>query len=126
MGKALHEINLLFADDESPVTFMVSKTLSPKINHLYLAEDGEKALELFKAHQDIDIVITDLSMPKMEGEQLIEEIRKLDKNIPIVIMSAYDEEDCSLGSVYTKYLTKPVTPSKITQILIEIFDDRVS
>lgn len=125
MGKTLDELNVLFADDESAVTFLISNVLSPKINNLHIAEDGLMALELFKAHRDIDIIITDLSMPKMEGEELVSEIRRIDKNIPIVIMSAYEEEECSLGATYSKYLTKPVSPAKITQILMEIFDEQI-
>ena len=55
------------------------------------AQNGVEALELLNEHQDIDIVISDINMPEMDGLTLLEQIRQVDPNIRAIIVSAYGD-----------------------------------
>ena len=58
---------------------------------VFSASDGEQACQLFSSMQkDIDLVITDVVMPKMGGVELAKRIRELDENIPVIFATGYD------------------------------------
>lgn len=82
------------------------------------AENGLQALALFKKHTDrYDLVITDYRMPVMDGLELTEQIRRLDADVPILMITAYGE-DRSLQQVdqYNAILvSKPVMLEKLSQ-----------
>lgn len=75
------------------------------------AENGLAGLEAFQAH-GVDIVLTDLNMPVMDGIQLAREIRGARQGACIIALTAYDISDCLAGeerhSLFDHYLLKPV------------------
>ncbi|MCR5581772.1 MAG: response regulator [Pseudobutyrivibrio sp.] len=83
------------------------------------AADGEKALDLISKCKP-EVVFTDIKMPKMDGIQLIKEVRKEDPTIKFVIVSAYEEFDyarqaLSLG--VTEYLVKPLIMEDVEKVV---------
>ncbi|MCB1176197.1 MAG: response regulator [Leptospiraceae bacterium] len=87
------------------------------------AQDGEDALEKFKA-DTFELVVTDINMPKMNGITLIQEIRKLNTDIPIIVITteskdAMKQEALSLGA--TGWITKPFKPAQVITLVKEIF-----
>ena len=77
---------ILIVDDEPSVLKMLRKMLKEQPEEILQAEDGEQALELCKEHE-IDLVITDIVMPKKHGIDLIMEIKKLSSSLPIIAIS---------------------------------------
>jgi two-component system cell cycle sensor histidine kinase/response regulator CckA len=95
-------------DDEELLLTMGEMVLSSFGYHVVTANSGQKALELFsELHGKIDLVITDLVMPKMSGRELIEQLRRLAPQVKIICSSGYiralntEEEEM--------YLQKPFT-----------------
>jgi CheY-like chemotaxis protein len=85
---------ILLADDEAGVRRVVSMMLEDAGFEVLLAADGAEALELHRAHaDDIACVILDLAMPRMSGEQAVRELRKIDREIPILLSSGYPEKE---------------------------------
>lgn len=77
---------------------------------LHLAEGGDEALEIIKAH-DIAVVVTDQRMPKMTGLELLRKIREVRPDAVGIIMTAFTDVDVlveaiNLGHIY-RYVTKP-------------------
>ena len=105
-------IKVLIADDESRMRKLVKDFLS-KSNIIVLeAEDGEQACNLFFEDKDISLVILDVMMPKMDGWQVVREIRQYSK-VPIIMLTAKgDERDELLGFKLgvDEYITKPFSP----------------
>ena len=76
MNTQLLNITLLYVEDDEDTRVALSEVFKKKVKKLYVAKDGVEALELFKQH-NIHIVISDLMMPEMDGNELCSEIKKL-------------------------------------------------
>ena len=81
---------ILIVDDDSTTRMMCAGMLSA--HDCVEAEHGESALTQLNAHT-FDLVLTDLEMPVMNGLELIHEIRRRYKDVPIVVMTGYYAED---------------------------------
>jgi PAS domain S-box-containing protein len=85
---------VLLVDDEETIRAVGEAMLSLLGFRVITAGDGIEALELFqKRRADIDCVLLDLTMPRMDGEQTFRELRRIDPNIEVVICSGYNEQD---------------------------------
>ena len=92
MNKAiLSKTTILYAEDETDVREFTGRTLSSITKKVYLAKDGQEGLDIYKQHDDIDLIITDINMPRMNGLEMCAAIKKLNKDIPIVVTSAYND-----------------------------------
>ena len=103
---------ILVVDDESRMRKLVRDFLVKNNYEVVEAADGEEALNLFFEKNDIDLVILDVMMPKMDGWQVCREIREYSK-IPIIMLTAKsDERDELLGFELgvDEYISKPFSP----------------
>ncbi len=103
---------ILVVDDESRMRKLVRDFLVKNNYEVVDAADGEEALNLFFEKNDIDLVILDVMMPKMDGWQVCREIREYSK-IPIIMLTAKsDERDELLGFELgvDEYISKPFSP----------------
>jgi len=74
-----------------------------------LAASGNEALRLLETHPDFDLVITDMQMPGMDGISLALEIRKIQPNLPIILLSSIgDERGHHFPNLFSSILTKPI------------------
>ena len=106
----LNELNVLYVEDDVEIAEEILFFLEKKVHYIDMAYNGEEALQKYKAHKP-DIIITDIQMPKLNGLDMIETIRKDDSCIPIIITSAFNETDKLLRAIELKvdaYLTKPI------------------
>ncbi len=108
----MNEPKVLVVDDEARMRKLVKDFLTKKNYTVVEAEDGEEALDIMYKDKDIDLVILDVMMPKLDGWQTCREIRKFSK-IPIVMLTAKAEEmDELLGFELgvDEYISKPFSP----------------
>ena len=115
-------LHILYVEDEDKVRQQTSKVLSIYFDNITLASNGKEGLEKFKSHQ-IDIVFTDINMPKIDGLSMIEQIRKIDKYTPIVVFSAYDNTNYFLKTIeygIDGYILKPFKLDQIQKVLEKI------
>lgn len=109
---------ILVVDDSATMRMFLSMTLKRVFADISIteAENGVDAIRKLQA-QDVDIVLTDMMMPEMNGLQLIENIRRLlNKDVPIIVITTKGEEKdrelgLSLGA--NGYITKPVSGNKL-------------
>lgn len=84
---------ILLVDDEVSVRSTTSEVLSSMGYHVMEAENGEVALQLFKENQgSIDIIISDVIMPRMGGVELFKTVRQIDESLPIILVTGYDRD----------------------------------
>lgn len=99
---------LLIVDDEPQITRVLSMACTARGYSVKSAANGLSALDLLKSWP-ADLIITDLSMPKMEGVELCREIRRL-SSVPILVLSVRDQEKIkveALDAGADDYVTKP-------------------
>lgn len=87
-------LKIILVDDE-PIVRLTIQTLGPWQNYgfqfTYEAANGQEALEQLESDNCIDIVLTDISMPKMNGIELIKHVKNKNPNTPIIVLSAYND-----------------------------------
>jgi DNA-binding response OmpR family regulator len=117
----LQKSTILLAEDEDTLRESFKKVLLLFVKDVYTAKDGEEALAMYKKYSP-DILMTDIKMPKLNGLELIKKIRLEDKTIPILVTSAYADQDFLLESIklsLVEYVIKPIKETKLNSILTE-------
>ena len=109
---------VLVVDDEASIRDLLAKTLALAEYDVDTAPDGAHALDrLREARGDYDLVIADLRMPGMDGLTLIREVKQINANIPIIIITGFSTESSAIEAVnlgVAGYLTKPF---RVPQVL---------
>ena len=103
---------ILVVDDEMRMRKIINDFLSKNGYTVLEAEDGEEALKMFYEINDIDLILLDVMMPKIDGWEVCKEIRK-DSKVPIIMLTARsDESDELLGFKLgvDEYISKPFSP----------------
>lgn len=111
----LKNLKLLYVEDEIEIRESAMPYFNRLFGEVFLASNARDGLELFYSHTP-DIVITDIKMPGMSGLEMVREIRQLNKNCQIIIMSAHTDTEFLLDAVelnLTKYIVKPASPEKL-------------
>ena len=111
-------LELLLVDDSISVRRVISKMLQRAGYQVTTASDGQEALELFMQNQRFDVVLSDLEMPRMNGYELLEELRRRpdSKTVPIIIMTtrAGDKHrNLALELGANTYFSKPVDETRL-------------
>lgn len=103
-------LKVLYVEDNKEARESTLGLLENIFDNIVTAINGEDGLEKFK--QDIfDLILTDINMPKMNGMEMIDKIREINKDIPILIISAYNESGYFISTVkqgVEGYLLKPI------------------
>lgn len=102
--------NILFIEDEQALREVFCDTLNKIYKKVFEASNGLEALDIFQNNK-VDIVVTDINMPNMDGIEFLKELRKIDQNCKIIILTAYTNTEYLLDATelnITKYLVKPV------------------
>ena len=115
----LNQSSILLAEDDDNVRNSFKKVLLLYVKDVFDAKDGKEALSLYKKYKP-NIIITDIKMPKLSGLELIKTIREKDKITPIVVTSAYTDQDFLLESIklsLVEYVIKPIKGSDLVRLL---------
>lgn len=100
---------ILIAEDDKNLRNIVANTLKKENYTVFSAENGKAALDLYYAEK-VDLVITDVMMPVMDGNELCAELRKISRDLPILMLTALealDDKEKGFNSGTDDYLTKP-------------------
>ena len=117
----------MLVDDEESIVSSSKKILENYGYQISSFVDSLKALEEFKLHpQDFDLLISDKTMPKMDGLILSENILNIRSDIPIIICSGFNivhnKENDTVGRI-SKYINKPITLYELLTSVREVLDN---
>ncbi len=119
---------ILFVDDETAITDMVREMLGRLGYTVEIQTDPVKALDLFLSSPDrYDLIITDMTMPNMDGVKLSEKRVKIRPDIPIIICPGHSSlinEKKALQEGFAAYIKKPITKAGISNIIRNILDKK--
>jgi two-component system response regulator (stage 0 sporulation protein F) len=117
---------ILVVDDEENAREGLSKILSKEGYSVETAANGKEAIDTIK-RQSFDLVITDMRMPLMDGFEVLREIKKLDFEVGVIMITAYGEvesylEAMNLGAF--EYINKPVRVNELKRVITKILEAR--
>ena len=118
MAEKFH--NVLLAEDDFANAEFVKLVLRNSNMSIIHALNGAQALDAFRDNPDIDLVLMDIKMPVMDGYTATREIRKINKDIPVIAVTAFaldGDREKALDAGCTDYITKPVSKEKLTGIV---------
>jgi two-component system, cell cycle response regulator len=117
----LKNISILYVEDENDVRDFTSKLLASLLKNVFAAENGLAGLELYKENiNTIDLIVTDINMPKMNGITMCEKIRELNKEIPIVVTSAHNDTSFLKKAIDVGVSTYAMKPIDLYQLIESI------
>jgi len=126
------QFNILYIEDDTLTRNFTATLLRKHCHNLILAKDGLEGFIKFKS-EPIDLIITDLSMPNMNGAEFIKMIRDINQEIPIIIHSIHVGSDILTDCInygIQAYIKKPITNKalhdKISEIKHQKYEERLT
>jgi len=118
----LKTLSILLVEDEHSLAYLLRDAIGDQFKTFALAHNGVAGLEATRTMRP-DLVITDITMPKMNGLEMSEEIHEVMPDLPIVILSAYGEQKFLLEAIdlgVRKYLIKPFDPDELLDVICSL------
>jgi PAS domain S-box-containing protein len=112
--------SVLLVDDEETIRGIGSEMLHELGFTTLTAKDGKEALEVFKQNPGIELVILDLTMPHMDGEECFRELRRLQPGIKVIMSSGYNEQEVTqkfVGKGLAGFIQKPYRLSTLREVI---------
>lgn len=134
-SKLLKQVRVLYVEDDETIRESLSSLFQKLFCEVIVAVDGQDGYEKFKSEFDknqiIDIVISDITMPRMDGIEMLKLIKKLDYSIPFILTTAYSDVEYFKEAIklnVTHYAIKPINIKDVMLHVQEIsevkFQDR--
>lgn len=122
----LENISVLYVEDENDVREFTSKLLGSLVKKVYSAENGLIGLETYMENKDsIDLIVSDINMPKMDGLEMCSRIKAVDSNIPVVITSAHNDPNFLKKAIdvgVSTYAMKPIDLYQLVESMIKAIE----
>ncbi|MBF0317515.1 MAG: response regulator [Nitrospirae bacterium] len=114
----LKTLTVLYVEDDEFIRKMLARFLRRRVAAVYEAGNGKEGLEAYIKNKDeIDIVITDIEMPVMNGIEMIDRIFEIEESQPIIITTAYRDEEHTSDKV-CRNVIKPIDEEKLLESMI--------
>jgi len=118
---------ILVVDDQEALRSLLSHLLDREGFDPVQAGDGERAVELFKSHSPL-VVVSDIMMPKMDGLTLLNEIKKIDRNATVILMTGQGNEEMLLKALRggaTNFFKKPFNVRELIEEIRKVVNFRL-
>ena len=122
MKDYLKTLKILIVEDEKRLAKLLKDAISESFYSVVIAKDGIEGLKKVKSFKP-DIVITDIMMPFCDGLEMTQQIKELDENLPIIVLSAYSDKEKLLRAIeigISKYFIKPFDPEEVIEHINKI------
>jgi len=124
----LNKLTILYVEDEAAVREVVSRPLSKLCKNAYVAEDGLEGLKLYEENKNnIDIILSDINMPNMNGMEMLKEIRKTDDNVPFIFATARADSEYPIQAIdlnVNHYILKPIDVKDLINKIQDICEQK--
>lgn len=115
------DTSILYVEDSLALQKQLSSFLGNVFDRFFQAFDGEKGLELFQK-EDPDIIITDITMPNKTGLSMIEDMKKINPEVNVIVLTAHHDHETLFKTMnlgVANFLSKPLNIDKLIEILLE-------
>jgi len=120
----LKQLNVLYIEDELDLQEVTCSFLVDFIGNIVVANNGEDALSKFEDNK-FDLIITDINMPKLNGVDMMRQMRQIQPNLKIIVTTAYNHEEKlkELSDAgMNEYIMKPIDFTKLVETILKITD----
>lgn len=117
----IKDLNVLYVEDDEKIREELVFFLERRVKNFYVACNGEEGLSKYKEN-DVDLVITDIQMPKMDGLTMGKLIKEIDSNAKIILITAFNDSDYLMKAIKLNvgsYLTKPLDLKQLINTIVE-------
>lgn len=117
----LNNLNVLIVDDDETILIALKSMLSKYFNEVKFAYNGKDALRIFKTNP-INLILSDITMPIMDGLEFGRTIRSFDENTKIIYLSGHNEEEmiAKIAEISPYIFTKPFNRNELFNKIDEI------
>lgn len=120
----LEKFTLLYVEDEDLIRTELSSILSNFFKKVFVASDGKEGLRTYLENKnDIDIILTDINMPLLNGLDMVKKIRSIKDNVPVIFATAYSDSEFLIDAIKVRaedYVVKPIDIKKLISYIEEI------
>lgn len=128
LKRLAQELSLLYVEDNQELRESTSEIFQDLFKELFIAQDGLNALEIYEAYFDktgscIDLIISDIQMPRMDGIALTKELFKINKNQKVLIISAYNDTEYLVELInigVSGFIQKPLSSDQVLSTLFDV------
>ncbi len=114
-------LRVLYVEDEYEIRENMTKILNMLYAHVFIGVDGLDGLEIYRSNpNDIDLIIADITMPNMDGLEMIEEIRRDNPDIHAIIITAHNEPEYFIQAInigIDNFIVKPIDMQQMMNVL---------
>ena len=122
------QLSILYIEDDEIMALKLKSILEKIFYEVIIAKNGQEAYSIFNDAHKIDLIISDINMPKMDGLQFLEKVRKIDENIPFIFLTGRNESTKMLRAIelsITNYLLKPIDLDKLLLAIDKILEKKL-
>jgi len=115
---------VLVVDDEEPVRYVCQLILEQRGFKVLTATNGQEAVEIYRERADeIDLVLLDMMMPNMSGDQTFKMLREIDASVRVVLSSGFPEDEISDDVNFNPnaFIQKPFLPDELIKTISAVF-----
>ena len=115
---------ILIVEDEVFSDQLITVILKKMAKQIYHATSGLQAVELFKQHPNIDLIMMDIKMREMDGYEATKAIRKIDKEVIIIAQTAYalvGDRTKAMEAGCDDYIAKPIIKKEVLKVIGKYF-----
>lgn len=120
----LKKITILYVEDDLNSRDEIKEIFEDYFSEVLVASDGEEALSIYKdsmqKNKYIDVIVSDINMPKKNGIELLEEVRKISDDLPFIFTTAYSDSPNLLNAIKYKVTSYILKPIDIQKLIVEI------
>ena len=117
---------ILIVDDEEALRNFIGRILRRKGFAVLSAANARQGLELFRSRRhEITAVLLDLTMPRMDGREMLAELRKIQPHVKVIVMSGYSEEAMGArfaGTDAPLFIEKPFKAASLIDVIVRLLD----
>lgn len=122
------QLSILYIEDDEIMALKLKSILEKIFYEVIIAKNGQEAYTIFNDAHKIDLIISDINMPKMDGLQFLEKVREIDENIPFIFLTGRNESTKMLRAIelsITNYLLKPIDLDKLLLAIDKILEKKI-
>lgn len=119
------DFTILFVEDSKALQKQVVMFLSKFFKNVYVASDGVEGIIKYKEFKP-DLILTDLTMPILNGHDMIREIKKINADVEIIILSAHSDPETLMTSFHigvSDFIQKPINAPKMINVLLKVLSN---